>query len=374
MHGLALKSLAADRGKLITALIGVVFSLVLVNVQGGLYFGLIAKSSLLVDRFDADVWVGRRGVENVDLGYEIPTAWLSRIRGLRGVADAAPCIIGYGMASAPNGDYEGVWVVGVEPHRLSDLDWPMVEGRADDLHRPHAICIDRLDAWKLGQPALGDVLEINGHRARVTAKTHGVLGFMTTPYVLTTIDHARDFTRTPSDRCTYFLVEAAEGVSAETLRDRIQQAVPDADVYTRDDFRRLSQQYWMKRTGIGVSFGAATLLGILVGFLMVGQSLYGMALDHLDEYATLKALGADEWQVGSVVISQALAIAAIGAVVGTVLVVVIQRALSSPLAPIDIPLALLAGAVGLVFCVCLVATILPWQRIRRVDPITVLQR
>ena len=40
MWSLAIKTLIADRGKLLTALVGVVFSIVLVNVQGGLFFGL----------------------------------------------------------------------------------------------------------------------------------------------------------------------------------------------------------------------------------------------------------------------------------------------------------------------------------------------
>jgi putative ABC transport system permease protein len=50
MWKVAFKTLAADRGKLLTALVGVVFSVVLVNVQGGLFLGLIAKASLLIDQ------------------------------------------------------------------------------------------------------------------------------------------------------------------------------------------------------------------------------------------------------------------------------------------------------------------------------------
>ncbi|HKI30886.1 MAG TPA: hypothetical protein VKA46_03400 [Gemmataceae bacterium] len=37
----------ADRGKLITSLLGITFSVVLVNLQGGLLLGLIHKASVL---------------------------------------------------------------------------------------------------------------------------------------------------------------------------------------------------------------------------------------------------------------------------------------------------------------------------------------
>ncbi len=49
MWPIAVKTLLADRAKLLTALVGVVFSVVLVSIQGGLFLGLIRKASMLVD-------------------------------------------------------------------------------------------------------------------------------------------------------------------------------------------------------------------------------------------------------------------------------------------------------------------------------------
>ena len=41
---LAIRTLIYDRGKLIAALVGVIFSVVLVNVQGGLFIGANEQS------------------------------------------------------------------------------------------------------------------------------------------------------------------------------------------------------------------------------------------------------------------------------------------------------------------------------------------
>ena len=79
---LAVKAMLADRGKLLTTLLGVAFSVVLVNLQGGLLLGLIRKASLLVDYGQADVWVGHRHMNNVDMGSVIPERWVQRIRGV----------------------------------------------------------------------------------------------------------------------------------------------------------------------------------------------------------------------------------------------------------------------------------------------------
>ena len=83
---LAIRTLLHDRGKLIAGLVGVVFSVVLVNIQGGLFTGLMSKASLLVDRSQADIWVGHRGMHNVDFPHDIPLRWIHRVRSI-------PCLL-----------------------------------------------------------------------------------------------------------------------------------------------------------------------------------------------------------------------------------------------------------------------------------------
>lgn len=373
MYSFAFKTLFADRGKLLTAVVGVVFSLVLVSVQGGLYLGLMDKASLLVDHGRADFWVGHHRVENVDFAHEIPELWLNRIRGLPEVEAAEPYVVAKGIATLPNGGYEDVWIIGSDPESMFGGAWSFTEGSPNDLRRPDAISIDDIDAHKLGDPEIGDVLEVNGQRAKIVAKTHGITGFVTQPYLFTTLDTARRFGRVPDDSCSYFLIRARPGANLAALKEKLKARLPEADVYSAEEFSRRSKDYFLKRTGIGVSFGTATLLGLLVGLLMVAQSLYAMAIDHVEDYATLKAIGADHNQVRNVVVLQAMTIATIGSVLGVGLVLAITRMVSSPLAPIVIPPELLLGGIGLVFIVCLLATILPLCRIRRVDPTIVLQ-
>ena len=118
MWAIAIKTLVADRGKLLTALVGVVFSIVLVNVQGGLFIGLISKASLLVDQGGADIWVGHKKMNNVDFPYDIPRRWVQRIRSIEGVKRAEPYLVGHSVMTLPDGGFEQVLVVGSEPLSL----------------------------------------------------------------------------------------------------------------------------------------------------------------------------------------------------------------------------------------------------------------
>jgi putative ABC transport system permease protein len=369
----ALKTLLSDRGKLLTGLAGVVFSLVLMNVQGGLYLGLMQKASVLIDHCDADLWVGQRKIENVDLARDIPEAWMNRIRGVPGVASVAPYIVGKGTATLADGRMEDVWVVGSDRASMTGTAWRFVAGSAQDLKRPAAVSFDEVDLRKLGNPKVGDWLEVNGHHAKLVARTKGITGFITMPYLFTTLETARDLSNISPGFCSFFLVKTRSGTDAARLMATLQQRVPDAAVYTPGEFARISQDYWMNRTGIGISFGASTCLGLLVGLMMVGQSLYALALDHIHDFATLKALGAEDRHVCGVILLQSLVIAGAGSAVGILIVLGIRRFWSSPLAPVNIRLDLMGLSVAVIAIICLASSLLPFMRIRRIDPAIVLQ-
>jgi putative ABC transport system permease protein len=65
-------------------------------------------------------------------------------------------------------------------------------------------------------------------------------------------------------------------------------------------------EYWLTRTGIGISFGLAAILGLLVGLAIVAQTLYASVKERIKEFATLKAMGADNRCIGRFLVSQAL--------------------------------------------------------------------
>lgn len=368
MLSFALKTLISDRGKLLTALAGVVFSLVLVSVQGGLYLGLMRKASVLIDHCDADIWICHPHVENVDLAREIPELWANRLRGIAGVACVRPYIVGKGDAAMASGHMEDVWIIGSDPASMLGTAWGFVDGSVDELKRPDGVSFDEVDASKLGEPRMGDWLEVNGHRVHLVARTRGITGFVTMPYLFTTMATARQMARISPGACSFLLVRLRPGASRQRVLDAVRRRVPQAAVYTPQQFARISQDYWMKRTGIGISFGASTVLGLLVGLMMVGQSLYTLALDHLEEYATLKALGAENRHVWGVIVLQSLAVAVAGSLGGLAIVAAVREFWNSPLAPVEIPASLITLAVAVAIVMCLAASLLPFARIRRLDP------
>ena len=78
----------------------------------------------------------------------------------------------------------------------------------------------------------------------------------------------------------------------------------------------MTRFYWMFTTGAGVAVLIAAVLGLVVGFVVVAQTIYATTMDHIREYGTLKAMGAPNSYVYKVIIKQAAISAVIGYVAG----------------------------------------------------------
>lgn len=377
MWYLAIKSMLGDRGKLLTALLGVAFAVVLVNMQGGLLLGFLRKTSLLVDRGQADIWVGHQRMNNVDMSSFIPERWLQRIRGLEGVERADAYLIVGGEARMRDGRFETVILLGCEPDSPLGNAWTVSSGQDPRtlLRQPDSVLVDRHDRERLGNCQVGDVLEINGRRARVAGLTESIVGFTGAPYVFTTLERARDRygLGVPAEHCSYFLVKVKPQADVAEVCARIRERLPEAGVYDRQTWGRKTMLHWLVKTGIGMSFGLATLLGLLVGLAVVAQTLYATVTERIKEFATLKALGAADAGVVRFLMAQAVASAGLGSAVGLIFVQAAGRLVSSAEAPVVLTWWIGLLSVLLSTVVCLAAAWLPYGRIRAIDPASVLR-
>jgi len=95
--------------------------------------------------------------------------------------------------------------------------------------------------------------------------------------------------------------------------------VEDVRVLTMQGFINFERTYWQRSTAIGFIFGLGTIMGFIVGIVIVYQILYTDVSDHLAEYATLKAMGYSNWYLSSVVIQEAFVLSILGFIPGLVI-------------------------------------------------------
>jgi len=194
--------------------------------------------------------------------------------------------------------------------------WNIVEGNWEALREPNAVIVDELYKEKLGVTEIGQTVEIRGYQAKVVGFTRGIRTFTTSPAVFTSFKNAQNYFGIGENQTLYILAKAAPNTDLQKLRSDLQQRLTDVDVYTREEIVAKQQNYWMFGTGAGITVLIAAGLGLLVGVVVVAQTIYSATVDHLKEYGTLKAMGATNFYLYRVIITQAVTSGIIGYIVG----------------------------------------------------------
>jgi putative ABC transport system permease protein len=113
-----------------------------------------------------------------------------------------------------------------------------------------------------------------------------------------------------------FILVRVSGASVDSVREALQARLPSVDVWTRGEFSRRSRMYWLTQTGAGGAILMAALLGFCIGLAVVSQSIYATTMENIEEFATLKAIGASGSYLRRVILSQAVICGAVGYVLG----------------------------------------------------------
>ncbi len=373
MPPLAQRNLFHDKVRLVVTLTGIVFAVVLIVVELGLFLGFTKTTSSLIDNSGADLWVMSKNVPYVEMGVPFSERKLYQVKAVPGVQEAEKYIDRFVQWKRNDGRQESVQVVGINPDSRLGRPWNLVAGSVQDLKRPDAVIVDELYKEKLGVRHVGEVFEMNGYRARVVGFTRGIRAFTTSPYIFTTFKNAQDYGRIADDQTMYVLVKLAPGADTNQVRRDILSRVKDVEVFTTPQFSRMTQVYWMFTTGAGVAVLLAALLGLVVGLVVVAQTIYATTVDHIREFGTLKAMGAPNSYVYKVIMTQAAISAVIGYGLGMFVSLFVVRASQSGGAAILLPWPMAAGIFFLTLAMCVGAGLVSINKVTRLDPAMVFK-
>jgi len=373
MPPLARRNLFHDKVRLAVTLTGIVFSVVLIVVQLGLFVGFTTATANLIDHSGADLWITAKNVPYVEQGVAFSERKLNQVRAGPGVADAQKIIAHSTQWKRHDGGQESVQIVGINVNDSLERPWNLVEGRVEDLKSPDAVIVDELYKQKLGVTRVGEVFEIGGYRARVVGFTRGIRSFTTSPYVFTSFKNAQDYTGLREDQTLFILVKVAPEANVQQVRRALLDRVTEVDVLTSAEFSRMTTFYWMFTTGAGVAVLMAAALGLVVGFVVVAQTIYATTIDHIREYGTLKAMGAPNRYVYKVIMQQAAISAVIGYVLGMIVSVFVVRASQQGGAAILMPMPMAVGMFFLTLTMCIGAGLVSINKVTRIDPAMVFK-
>ena len=365
---LALRNLFHDRLRFIATVIGIVFSIVLVMVQMGLYLGFGRMVTTMIDHASADLWIMPKGTKC----FEDPSLLNMRERyralSTSGVAEAIPLVIGFADWRTASGEMTPVFIIGSDLRSGGLEPWNVVEGRIESLAGAKNVAVDQGYFDRLGVSGIGSTAEIRQQPVSVAAVTSGIRSFTTTPFVFVDLNRARTYTGVPTGKASYLLVRLSANANRDQERRELLSNIPDVEVLTPSEFRERSRRFWLFGTGAGAALFAGALLGVIVGTVIVAQTLYSSTKEHLNEFATLRAIGSSKRYIHKVIICQALLSAAIGFSIAALIGDVIVRLTETTALPILITPALLVGLFLLTIVMCVGSSIAAIVQVTRIDP------
>lgn len=370
---LAWKNLFHDKIRLVVTLTGIVFALVLIIIQFGLFLGFIETSSNIVANSGVDIWIAAPGIPHVNGASPIPERRRYDALAVPGVAKAERQILIFLNWKLPGGAQESVQVTGFDLETGIGGPWDVVEGRVEDLRGEDTVITDVLYKKKLGIERVGDSVEIMGRRARVVGFTQGIRSFTTSPYVFTSFKNAQNYAQLKADETLFVVVKAAPGADLLDLKKRLSEAVPAVDVFTNEEMRARTRDYWVFSTGAGVTTLMGAVLGLLVGIVVVAQTIYAATMDHIREFGTLKAMGASNVYLYRVILEQALISAVLGYALAAVIGWMVVRGTEGGEVTILLPPEMILGTLGLAVLMCVAASVISIRKATTIDPALVFK-
>lgn len=372
---LARRNLFHDRIRFAVTLTGIVFALVLIIIQFGLFLGFTTTTSNNIDHSNADIWIVFHGVGYFDTGRMFSERKFYEVLSVPGVRQAEKYIQNFAYWKKPDGGVENVQVIGFHPGSGLGEPWNVVEGSVLAVKLEDGVIVDELYKEKLGVSKIGDRVEIGDHRARVVGFTRGIRSFTTSPFVYTSFKNALNYTRPEAreDQLAYILVTVAPGVRSREVLESLRARLTDVDIYTREEFSRRTRFYWMFTTGAGLAVLTAALMGLVVGVAVVAQTIYAATMDHIREYGTLKAMGATNGYLYRVLIEQAAWSAVLGYAFAMFAAHFIVQASEKGGALILLPPAMKIAMLVLAVFMCIAAALVSINKVTRIDPAMVFR-
>ena len=383
MSYIAIRMLMGDRSKYLGIIMGLTFASLIMTQQPAIFVGLMTRSfSFISDVGLPDIWVMDPKVQFVDDVKPLQDTELYRVRGVSGVDWAMPLYKGLIKARLTNGNFQTCNVIGLDDATLIGGPPEMLEGRLEDLRRADSVIVDRDGAKeKLGLKGpdgqaiplkVGDLLELNDHRAIVVGIAKTTRTFQSQPVVYTTYSRAKNMAPRERKLLSFILVKAKPGVDPKDLTRTIESHTGLA-AYTQKGFQDLTYNYYMKNTGIPINFGISVALGFLVGAAIAGQTFYSFTLENLRQFAVLKAMGAGNGTLLMMILLQAFIVGIIGYGLGVGLTSVFGWAMRNTILSFRFPWQLLLFSGGGVMLICLMAAGISIRKVMTLEPAMVFK-
>lgn len=315
---LGIRMLLHNRRRLLSMSLSVAVGVVVVFVEMGLLQGILDSQALVATLVRGDLIVMNKGRTDLHRWDKLNSIRLSQIRSIPGVARVMPIYEDHVSLRDPDDKR----VRRVILFAFSPNDLPLGIGRrakvSAALKMSDSFMFDRLSRPIFGNIKTGQDIEIDKHPMRVSGLVAMGPDIVNDGNIF--VSDGQWLSRQPDAQPIMGVIRVARNANVDNVRTEILSNLPeDITVLTPDEARKRENSATLGSTPIGLLFAVGMIAGIVIGTINCYQVLYTEVSDHLQQFATLKAIGFTHRFLQGVILTQAALLSGTGFAVGVIL-------------------------------------------------------
>ncbi|BDA73948.1 DevC protein [Calothrix sp. PCC 7716] len=374
---LAWLQLSREKTRLFVALAGIAFAVILMFMQMGFQSALFESATPIHRSLNADIVLINPRSLSLNNINTFSRRRLYQALSFNGVESVSSVYVGRGIwkDSASKRD-RAILVLGIDPAKIT-LHIPEVNQYLNQLKLDDVGILDRVSRPEfktfITAVSQGKVItpEINGRKIKVIGLFTIGSSFGADALLITSeVNFLRVFKNREAGEINIGLVKLKPNTNIKKITQALEVSLlKDVQVLTHDEFVEFERNYWQKNTAIGFVFTLGTIMGFIVGSVIVYQVLYTNVSDHLAEYATLKAMGYKDIYLLRMVFQEALILGFLGYIPGFAITLglydLTRKATSLPMG-MNISRSLIV--LILTILMCFISGIIAVRKLQAADP------
>lgn len=374
---LAWLQLAREKVRLFVALAGIGFAVILMMMQLGFQEALFTAAVNFHANLKTDIVLINPQTTTLFAIKNFSRRRLYQAAGVQGVSSVTPLYLDFGFWRNPETRRtRQLLIIGFDPSQTV-FSLPGVETYLDQIKLPDVVLFDEnsrpeygpiAEQFKAGKSVS---TEVSGRKITVGGLFQLGASFSADGNLITSdVNLIRIIPSRTLGLIDIGLINVEPGVNVSSVITELKQILPDdVLVLSKQGFVQFERNYWETSTTIGFIFTLGTMMGFIVGMVIVYQILYTDVSDHLAEYATLKAMGYKSRFLYSVVLQEAFILAVLGFIPGFALCLGLYKLVRDSTA---LPMFMTPDRVITVFILalimCVVSGVIAMRRVQAADP------
>jgi len=374
---LAWLQLSRERARLLVALAGIAFAVILMFMQLGFQAALFESATRVHQSLNADVVLINPRSRALMSMNNFSRRRLYQALGFDGVESINSVYVGLGTWKSPESQRDrAILILGIDPTKTT-IHIPEINQNLDKLKLGDVAILDRVSRPEF-QPFITEVTqgkiitpEINSRKIKIVGLFTIGSSFGSDALLITSeVNFLRIFKARESGEINIGLIKIKPNTNIAKIAQVLKANLPkDVEILTHNEFVEFEKNYWQKNTAIGFVFTLGTIMGFIVGSVIVYQVLYTNVSDHLAEYATLKAMGYKDIYLLVMVFQEALILGVLGYIPGFAITLglydLTKKATSLPMA-MDIGRGLMVLIMTILMC--FISGIIAVRKLQAADP------